>query len=123
MRVLLVIAMLVSGCSATSDVPGLLSDETIAQPEAAASAVPKTTKKPAVKATAKPKPKATRKPTPKPASFYKPRGWNGSSDVNCPQFDTHAHAQSFFKGTGGSRSNDPYGLDRDHDGIACETLP
>ena len=45
------------------------------------------------------------------------------SDVNCPDFDTHAHAQSFFKGTGGTTSNDPYGLDRDHDGIACETLP
>ena len=50
-------------------------------------------------------------------------GWDGYSDVNCPDFDTHAQAQSFFKGTGGTRSNDPYGLDRDHDGIACETLP
>jgi len=56
-------------------------------------------------------------------SFYKPPGWDGVSDVNCSDFDTHKHAQSFFKGTGGSKSNDPYGLDRDHDGSACDTLP
>jgi hypothetical protein len=56
-------------------------------------------------------------------SFYKPPGWDGVSDVNCKTFDTRAHAQSFFKGTHGSKSNDPYGLDGDHDGKACETLP
>jgi hypothetical protein len=56
-------------------------------------------------------------------SFYKPPGWDGSSDVNCKDFDTHSHAQSFFNGTGGSGSNDPYGLDGDHDANACETLP
>jgi micrococcal nuclease len=56
-------------------------------------------------------------------SFYKPPGWDGVSDVNCKDFDTRAHAQSFFVGTHGSRSNDPYGLDGDHDGKACETLP
>jgi hypothetical protein len=74
-----------------------------------------------------PRPKATPKATPrattKAGSFYKPPGWDGSSDVNCKDFDTHAHAQSFFIGTGGSPSNDPYGLDGDHDGKACETLP
>jgi hypothetical protein len=71
------------------------------------------------------KPKATAKPraTAKTSSYYKPPGWDGVSDVNCPDFDTHAHAQSFFKGTGGTSSNDPYGLDHDHDGTACETLP
>jgi hypothetical protein len=68
-------------------------------------------------------PKATPKPTAKPASYFKPAGWDGYSDVDCPDFDTHAHAQSFFKGTGGTTSNDPYRLDRDHDGVACETLP
>ena len=62
-------------------------------------------------------------PTAKPANFYTPPGWDGSSDVNCPAFDTHAHAVSFFKGTGGTTTNDPYGLDRDHDGNPCETLP
>ena len=63
------------------------------------------------------------KTTTKPAAFYKPPGWDGSSDVDCPDFDTHAHAQSFFRGTDGSTTHDPYRLDRDHDGIACETLP
>jgi hypothetical protein len=56
-------------------------------------------------------------------SFYRPPGWDGVSDVDCKDFDTHRHAQSFFAGTHGSRSNDPYGLDGDHDGTACETLP
>jgi hypothetical protein len=62
-------------------------------------------------------------PTPKSGAYYKPPGWDGVSDVNCKAFDTHAHAQSFFKGTGGSKGNDPYGLDGDHDANACETLP
>lgn len=73
--------------------------------------------------------------TPKPAAsrnagdggipsgdYYKPSGWKGG-DVNCGDFDTHAHAQSFFKGTGGSKQFDDYGLDGDHDGVACENLP
>jgi hypothetical protein len=61
--------------------------------------------------------------TGKTGAFYKPPGWDGSSDVNCSAFDTKAHAQSFFNGTGGTPTNDPYGLDGDHDGKACETLP
>jgi len=77
----------------------------------------------APKATPKAAPKPTPRPTAKLASYFKPAGWDGSSDVDCPDFDTHAHAQSFFKGTGGTTSNDPYRLDRDHDGVACETLP
>ena len=31
-------------------------------------------------------------------------------------------AQTFFEANGGPAS-DPHGLDADHDGIACETLP
>jgi hypothetical protein len=89
------------------------------KPNATAQPTPKPTPKP----TAKPTPKPTPRPTSRPASYYKPPGWDGYSDVDCPDFDTHAHAQSFFKGTGGTTSNDPYGLDRDHDGSACETLP
>lgn len=77
------------------------------------------TLEPTVAPTAEPTPA----PTAKPATFYKPPGWDGHSDVNCPDFDTHAHALSFFKGTGGTTSNDPYGLDRDHDGSPCESLP
>jgi hypothetical protein len=67
-------------------------------------------------------------PTPRPTAatsggYYKPPGWDSVSDVDCSDFSTHAQAASFFQGTGGSRSCDPYGLDRDHDGLACESLP
>jgi hypothetical protein len=62
-------------------------------------------------------------PAPSSYGFYTPPGWDGHSDVNCPDFDTHAHAQSFFEGTGGTTTKDPYGLDGDNDGIACESLP
>jgi hypothetical protein len=55
--------------------------------------------------------------------YYRPHGWDGYSDVDCGDFETHAQAQSFFLGTGGSRRNDPYRLDADHDLMACETLP
>lgn len=79
------------------------------------------------RATPQPTPRPTPKPTEKPrqgggGGFYKPPGWRGG-DVNCDDFNTHRQAQDFFKGTGGSRNNDPYGLDSDGDGIACETLP
>jgi len=57
------------------------------------------------------------------SGYYTPPGWDGVSDVDCADFDTHAHAQSFFIGTGGSRTYDPYRLDGDSDGIACESLP
>jgi hypothetical protein len=93
------------------------------QPPETASIAPNATAKATAKPTPRPTPRPTAKPTPRPASFYKPPGWDGSSDVNCPDFDTQAHAESFFKGTGGTTTNDPYGLDHDHDGIACETLP
>jgi hypothetical protein len=123
--------VLVAGCSsgtavappvqpvAFAAVPLATPTPLATQRQIAASFEPSATPKPTPKATPKLKPKAT----PKPASYYKPAGWDGSSDVDCTDFDTHAQAQSFFKGTGGSTSNDPYGLDRDHDGLACETLP
>ena len=41
----------------------------------------------------------------------------GGGDYNCSDFSTQAEAQGYlFPG-------DPYGLDRDNDGIACESLP
>jgi hypothetical protein len=43
-------------------------------------------------------------------------------DYNCSDFSTQAAAQSFFLANGGP-SSDPYGLDADHDGIACESNP
>ena len=68
-------------------------------------------------------PGGTAEPSAKPTGFYTPPGWDGHSDVDCGDFDTRAHAQSFFLGTGGSTTNDPYRLDADHDGQACESLP
>lgn len=43
-----------------------------------------------------------------------------SGDYDCTDFSTHEEAQEFFESEG---SGDPHGLDRDGDGIACETLP
>lgn len=43
-----------------------------------------------------------------------------SGDRDCSDFSTHAEAQDFFENAG---YGDPHGLDRDGDGIACETLP
>lgn len=45
---------------------------------------------------------------------------SSSGDRDCTDFSTHAQAQAFFENEG---YGDPHGLDRDGDGIACETLP
>ncbi len=45
------------------------------------------------------------------------------ADVNCSDFSSHAAAQRWFEAHGGSAGNDVAGLDGDHDGIACESLP
>ena len=50
-------------------------------------------------------------------------GGGGSLDKNCSDFSTQAEAQSWFVSHGGSASNDVAGLDADHDGVACESLP
>src|SRR3989344_747480 len=46
-----------------------------------------------------------------------------SGDKDCPDFKTHAEAQTYFNSKGGSSSNNVDNLDADHDGIACESLP
>jgi hypothetical protein len=46
-------------------------------------------------------------------------GTANAADLNCSDFATQAEAQAAFNATPG----DPNGLDRDGDGIACETLP
>jgi hypothetical protein len=48
---------------------------------------------------------------------------SSGGDKNCSDFATHAEAQSYFDSKGGSPSNNVDGLDADHDGIACESLP
>lgn len=45
------------------------------------------------------------------------------SEVNCSDFAAHAAAQQWFEQHGGSATNDVAGLDRNHDGIACSSLP
>ena len=106
-----------------------LSPTTAPTPTPTPAPTPKPTPVPTAPPTPAPTPPPTPEPTPVPtqasstSGFYTPPGWDGHSDVNCSDFDTHAHAQDFFEGTGGTTTNDPYGLDGDNDGIACESLP
>lgn len=46
-----------------------------------------------------------------------------SGDKDCKDFATHAEAQAYFEGKGGSQTNNVDKLDADRDGIACESLP
>ncbi len=60
-------------------------------------------------------------PTPEssaPGTKYDPDG----PDRNCSDFDTWAEAQAFYEAAGGPES-DRHRLDRDGNGIACESLP
>jgi len=43
-------------------------------------------------------------------------------DYDCSHFSTQKEAQNFFESKGGPKS-DVHNLDRDRDGVACETLP
>ena len=45
-----------------------------------------------------------------------------SNIYNCPDFTTQTEAQKAYKACGGL-GNDVHGLDRDKDGVACESLP
>ena len=82
-------------------------------PEPTATAVPATATRPA------PEPTATEVPaTPTPALRYDPNG----PDRNCGDFDTWRQAQDFYLAAGGPET-DRHRLDRDRDGIACESLP
>jgi len=58
-------------------------------------------------------------PAPSTAGQYPCEG----SDCNCSDFPTHAEAQRIFEKHGGSPSYNWSGLDGDHDGLACESLP
>lgn len=44
-----------------------------------------------------------------------------AGDKNCSDFSTWEEAQRFYEENGGPNS-DPHDLDRDNDGLACETL-
>lgn len=129
----LALLLVVTACGGTSSPPNPIVDipGTTVTPTATPSAAPTPlATEPVATSTITPTAAATAAPTAEPSSaptaaaaFYKPPGWDGVSDLDCGDFDTHAHAQSFFVGTGGTTLNDPHRLDRDHDGTACETLP
>ena len=51
-------------------------------------------------------------------TIYDPFG----PDRDCGNFDTWVQAQEFYEDSGGP-DRDPHRLDRDRDGIACESLP
>ena len=60
-------------------------------------------------------------PTPQsgaPDTKYDPDG----PDRNCSDFDTWAEAQAFYEAAGGPET-DRHRLDRDGDGVACQSLP
>ena len=44
---------------------------------------------------------------------------SAQSDRDCSDFGSWREAQDFFEASG---PGDPHGLDRDNDGIACESL-
>ena len=46
-------------------------------------------------------------------------GGAGGGDRNCSDFGSWREAQAFYEAAG---PGDPHGLDRDRDGIACESL-
>jgi hypothetical protein len=43
--------------------------------------------------------------------------------MDCSDFATQEVAQCYFEAPAASRATTWTGLDRDHDGIACEALP
>lgn len=54
--------------------------------------------------------------------FNTERSYEDYGDYDCSDFSTQYEAQDFFESEGGL-GNDYHGLDRDEDGVACETLP
>lgn len=48
---------------------------------------------------------------------------DSSRDRDCVDFATQEEAQRFFDRHGGSRNNNVDGLDRNRNGVACESLP
>jgi len=84
-------------------------------PTATPTAIPTPTPTP----TPTPKPTPTPTPTPTPSSLVGACGSCALTDCNCSDFSTHAQAQACLN----ADPSDPFHLDGDHDGIACESLP
>ena len=45
-----------------------------------------------------------------------------AADMDCGDFSTWTEAQKYFEDNGGSPTNNFNDLDRDHDGMACDSL-
>lgn len=79
---------------------------------------------PATNTASNPTPKSESANTSSSKTRTSHRSSSGSHrDMNCSDFATQAEAQAYFESHGGSPTNNVDGLDRDHDGIACESLP
>ncbi len=86
-----------------------------------ATPTPTATATPTATPTHTPEPTPTPTPTPTQSAVelrYDPAG----PDRNCSDFDAWAEAQAFYEAAGGPGS-DRHGLDRDGNGVACESLP
>ena len=81
------------------------------------SPTPPPTETPTPTPSPKPSPVATFIPTPNGLQ-YDPEG----PDRNCSDFERWDDAQRFYEAAGGPDS-DPHRLDRDRNGVACESLP
>ena len=87
----------------------------------AATPTPTSTATPTATPTHTPEPTHTPIPTATPSAAelrYDPAG----PDRNCSDFDAWAEAQAFYEAAGGPGA-DRHGLDRDGNGVACESLP
>lgn len=59
-------------------------------------------------------------PTPNQSTL---EGGDRTDTKNCSDFTSHSDAQNYFVMSGGTPEHDIDGLDPDHDGNACESLP
>ncbi len=123
-----------SGSASTSPkasaTAGSTSGTVTATPEATAAPTAQPTQAPTAvptaAPTAAPTPVPTAPPTQAPIVTQPPAqsyACEAGATCNCSDFPTHAEAQRIFELHGGSPSNNWAGLDSNHNGIACESLP
>jgi cell division septation protein DedD len=114
----------VSDLATLNSLQGILA---LGAAQAPATPTPNTSVTPVPTATPTPTPPQTPTSTPTPAVTASPAppslvGACGScalTDCNCSDFATQAQAQACLN----ADSSDPFGLDGDSDGVACESLP
>ena len=59
---------------------------------------------------------------PRSNDYSTERSYEDSGDYDCSDFSTQDEAQEFFESEGGP-DEDYHNIDRDGDGVACESLP